>query len=217
MKYNNQDYQSAIDEYKNGDCFSLKTEIEFLSRRDIPEYDKESYYFIHEALELAKKKQERNPKDKDAEVLIASLNGLSRRMNEVGAANMVLSSIKSDSLETEYDCVLALEKSLENELYEDSLTKIIHFIKKKRDFHVALVILNKINLINGDLRMEIAKYFIERMQYVIEKDIGVKKVLGGLWGYKSSNWNNKEFKNDDYVKYQDLVIKINRSFKTKRG
>ena len=209
MKYNNQDYQTAIDEYKNGDCLSLKIEIKFLSRRDIPEYDKESYYFIHEALELAKKKN-------DFE-LIASLNELARRMNEVGAANMALSSIKSDSLETEYDCVLALEKSLENELYEDSLTKIIHFIKKKRDFHVALVILNKINLINSDLRMEIAKYFIERMQYVIEKDIGVKKVLGGLWGYKSSNWNNKEFKNDDYVKYQDLVIKINRSFKTKRG
>lgn len=212
MKYNNQDYQTAIDEYKNGDCFSLETKIKFLSRRDIPEYDEETYNFIHEALELAKKKN-----DKKDEGLIASLKGLSRRMNEVGAANMALSSITSDSLETEYDCVLALEKSLENELYEYPLTKIIHFIKKKRDFHVALVILNKINLINSDLRMEIAKYFIERMQYVIEKDIGVKKVLGGLWGYKSSNWNNKEFKNDDYVKYQDLVIKINKSFKTKRG
>ena len=206
--YKNKDYYNAINDYKNGDDSALKIELKFLSRRDIPEYDKDSFYFINEALKLAKIRN-----DKDTVVLLTEF---SRQMDLTGTSNFMHSAVLTDALETEQDCLDALKECLKNGQYEVVLSNIVNYIRGNGDFHVALKVVKEIIktelILDDEKRVSIAKYFIQRMDDAIKLDIKPKPICKSFWGYKS---NLYKFKNDDYVHYKDFVTRLEK--KIKRG
>lgn len=184
----------------------LQIEIKFLARGDVPSYDRETFYFINEALQLAKKHNHRNN--------IATLTELSNKIDG-DSAGYAKTSILEGALQTEHDCDVAINKCLENGQYQSVLTNIVEFIRTKRQFHTALVVLQEIDksvyLGTTKQKEDVALYFIERMDEVIAKDIQVKSILG--LHYKSDAWGKTSFKNDDYVHYTDLVKHLKKEFK----
>ena len=209
-QYTRENYKNAIEEYRYGDDSMLQIEIKFLSRGDVPSYDRETFYFINEALQLAKKWKHRNN--------IATLTELSNKIDG-DSTGFAKTSILEGALETEHDCVVAINKCLENGQYQSILTRIVEFIRNERQFHVALIVLQEIDksvfLGNSNssskLKEDVALYFIERMDEVIKNDIQVKTFLG--LHYKSDLWGKNSFKNDDYVHYTDLVKKLKKAFR----
>lgn len=207
-QYTNEDYKNAIEEYRHGDYSMIQSEIKFLSRCDVPSYNKETFFFIDEALKLAKQWKH--------EDIIAALTELSNKIDG-DSTGFIKTSILEDALVTEHDCVVAINRCLENGQYQSILTKIVEFIRKKKQFHVALVVLQAIDKSvflgksNSDLNQkeDVALYFIERMDEVIKNDIQVKSIIG--LHYKSESWDS--FKNDDYVHYTDLVKKLKKDFR----
>ena len=209
-QYTREEYKNAIEEYRHGDYSMIQSEIKFLSRRDVPSYDRETFFFIDEALQLAKQWTHRN--------IIAALTELSNKIDG-DSTGFIKTSVLEDALETEHDCVVAINKCLENGQYQSILTRIVEFIRNRRQFHVALVVLQQIDKSvflgksnsYSKQKEDVALYFIERMDEVIKNDIQVKSILG--LNYKSESWDKNSFKNDDYVHYTDLVKKLKKAFR----
>lgn len=203
-KYSTESFRNAIDEYRNLQIDTMiNAELKYLSRDDIPEYDIESQNFLEEVLQLAKKYNNQG--------IIAKCQEVSTQMNKTGKGAYAETAILEDSLVTENDCLVLIEKLLNNDQYQSGLTKIVEFIKKKRSFHTAYHVLKKIHEAKISNRIiskeDVALYFIERMQIVINEEVKLKSYFG--LHYKSETWG-KDFKNDDYVHYHDLAKKYIR-------
>lgn len=118
-------------------------------------------------------------------------------------------TLRSEFFETPSDCLKAIDKVfMNNDRYRSVLSSIVNYISIKEDFSIAYNVLKKIDRHEmNDMKTEIALYFIEKMQDIIDKKIIPKSSFG--LHYTSSNWG-KGFKNDDYVKYRDIALKYRK-------
>lgn len=124
-------------------------------------------------------------------------------------------------LRSEEDCLKSLDRSLEKGEYKTILNDIIEFIKKDKKFHTALSVLRKIHKGKDEYKSyipfetfskdDVALYFIDIMKPVIKDDIKIKSYIG--LHYTSPTWG-RGFKNDDYVYYNDIVLKYKNKKKS---
>ena len=204
--YKNKDYYNAINDYKNGDDSALKIELKFLSRRDIPEYDKDSFYFINEALKLAKKR-----KDKDTIVLLTEL---SRQMDSTGASNFMHSAVLTDSFENPGECLDALVECLKNGQYEVVLSNIVKFVRNRNyDLNTVRRVLYLIDYVKviptNELRKKALTYFIRKIDKMINEELRPYPYFYGIFGYGSSN---KYFNEQSYKLYLSLAKKLSKKY-----
>lgn len=207
-QYKNKKYFDSIVKYaKSENCSGVETELKGLSRDNgIDASDSDLTYFINDVLNIAKKLGHNE--------IIARCRELSNHMKKISGTSGAHSSVIEDALETESDCVKAFNECYEDGYYESVLFKIIECIKRTKDFHIALAILRKIceTSINNPIasKHDVALYFIERVDIVIENDICVKKNGGVLGKYYSVTW--KKFDHKDYKEY----LKLRKGFTTKK-
>lgn len=206
MEYKNKDYQKAITEYKIGnDKLSLCMKLSFMSRGEITEYDEETFYFVKEAIILANKQNDEEVKNLCVEFAIKQVQN---------GNTYLLTAILPEYLQSENDCLKVLNYDLSEGRYRVVLSKIIDFIQKKKSMQIAYLVLKTIhkqgygnNNVDVD-KKEAELYFISKMQNIIETDVMPTSFLG--LHYKSDNWG-KRFKNDEYVRYIDLAMKIKKA------
>lgn len=202
-RYKNRNYWDAIQEYKSGNRRAVDTELSFLVRGNVPEFEEDAFHFISDVSALALEKADRR--------VIAKCTELAEQMRMNGDSGFAYTYVVGESLQTEHDCIVALKNCLDNGMYQSVLTNIVEFVRGERNFHTAYAALKVIDDAHISNKLDVALYFIERMQEVIDEEIRPQSIIG--LHYTSKYWTRKQFKNDDYVHYQDLVLKFRRSAK----
>lgn len=190
--YINKDYKYAYNEYNdNNNQAPLIAILQELN--DNPSYSSEEKKFISDIKQIAKSKNDQN--------ILTLLLEVSRKLKNAGESGVTYQRVILDNINNKADCVKLIKESLLTDDYETSLSKIVDFIDEKKDFSIAVSVLQEITNSVCECKNEAAEYFIGKIDNLVRpyKSIFTLKLI---WHVRR-RWKRK-FKSNDYDKYLKL-------------